>query len=104
MARRIRFRRNFSVGRVIAKVVGAVLALYVGGEIVDEIGSVMNGTESPFYPALELIGWTVGTDGGATACATTENMICEWTGSGILSVIGIIAIASVVMEFVHVKM
>ena len=63
MARRRRFRfraKKVKIGRVIAKVVGGVLALYVGGEIHDEIGSVMNGSENLFAPGLELIGWTVG--------------------------------------------
>lgn len=92
--RRIRFRRKFSIGRIVAKLVATILSLYVGGTIVTEIGDVMNGTTSPFYRGLTLIGWTVDTNGLITATS----------GSGILAVIGIIGIASIVMEFVEVRM
>lgn len=94
MARRVRFRKNINIGRVVAKLVGTIIALYVGGTIVTEIGSVMNGTTSAFYKGLSLIGWTVSSAG----------LITSTSGTGILSVIGIIGIASIVMEFVEFKM
>ncbi|MBD3249915.1 hypothetical protein GF336_07755 [Candidatus Woesearchaeota archaeon] len=52
-------------------------------------GNVMNGTSSPFYTGLSLIGWTV-----------TGNQITATSGSGVLAVVGIIAIAQIVTEFV----
>lgn len=90
---KVRFRKNINIGRVVAKIVSTVLALYVGGTIMVEIGNVMNSTTSPFYKGLTLIGWTVSADGQITATS----------GSGILAVIGIIGIATIVMEFVQVS-
>ena len=92
MAYRIRMR-SVNINRVVSKLVNVIIALYVGGTIVTELGNVMNGTSSAFYQGLTLIGWTV-TDGTITAT----------TGSGILSVIGIVGIASVVTEFVSFSM
>lgn len=86
-----RMKRNIDVTKVVNKVVKVVLALYVGGTILIEIGNVMNGTASPFYTGLKLIGWTVDATGTITSTS----------GSGILSVVGIIAVASIVMEFVE---
>lgn len=91
---KVRWKKGVNIGRVVAKVVATVLALYVGGTIMSEIGSVMNGTTSPFNKGLTLIGWTVSDAGLITS--TTAN-------SGILAVVGIIGIASIVMEFVNVS-
>lgn len=85
----VSFNRSFNINRVVRKLVYTILALYVGGTIVSTFGTVMNGTSSPFYSGLTLIGWTVT---GTTITATT--------GTGILAVVGIIGIASVIMEFV----
>ncbi len=93
MAFKVRARKGINIGRVVAKLVSTVLALYVGGTIMIEIGNVMNGTTSPFYRGLTLIGWTVSDAGLITATS----------GSGILAVIGIIGIATIVMEFVQIS-
>lgn len=84
-------------------------------------GTVMTNTTSPFYTGLTLIGWTVGssycnqslaygTTCGGTTCVsgtgltipTTGNINCitSTTGSGVLAVVGIIAIAQIVTEFI----
>lgn len=88
---KFRMKRGVSVNRVVKRIVVTILSLYVGGTIVTQIGTVMNGTTSPFYLGLKLIGWTV-SDAG---------QITDTSGSGILAVIGIVAIAGVVMEFVE---
>lgn len=87
---RIGLKRGINIGRVVAKILGTVLALYVGGTVMSTFGTVMNGTTSPFYNGLTLIGWTV-----------SSNQITATSGSGVLAVIGIIGIGSVVMEFVN---
>lgn len=84
-------KRGIDIGEVVKKIIKAVLSLYVGGTILIQLGLVMNGTSSPFYTGLKLIGWTVNTSGRIT----------DTTGSGILAVVGIIAISSVVLEFVE---
>ena len=123
MARRFsyRFRRNVNIPRVVAKIVGTVLALYVGGTIMTELGSIMINTSSVFHRGFTLIGWTVGstpTNGsnyppscGAVANASitsaptsVSNCITATSGAGLLSVIGIIGIASIVMEFVEFRL
>lgn len=88
------FKRGVNVGRVVAKIAYTVISLYVGGTVLTELGNVMNATTSAFYKGLSLIGWTVSTSGQITATS----------GTGILSVVGIIAIASIVLEFVNFKM
>lgn len=92
---RIRFRRQVNVNRVVSKIATTVIALYVGGTLLTQLGTVMNGTTSAFYPGLSLIGWTVSSTGQITS--TTA-------GTGLLSVIGLIAVASIVLEFVQFKM
>ena len=87
----MKMRKGVNIQRVVTKLVATLIALWAGGVIVTEIGSVMNGTTSPFYKGLTLIGWTVDSDSTITATS----------GSGILAVIGIIGIASVVLEFVQ---
>jgi hypothetical protein len=89
---KLRFNRDFNINRVVKRLVYTILALYVGGTIITTFGSVMNGTSSPFYQGLSLVGWTVN---------TTTNTITSTSGAGVLAVVGIIGIASVVLEFVR---
>ena len=93
MAYRMRMRK-VNISRVVSRLVNVIISLYVGGTIVTELGNVMNGTTSAFYSGLTLIGWIVSATGQITAT----------TGSGILSVIGIVGIASIVTEFVSFSM
>lgn len=86
--------KKVNINRVVAKTAMTIIALYVGGTIITELGNVMNSTTSPFYKGLTLIGWTVSTTGQITAT----------NGSGILAVVGIVGIASIVMEFVTFSM
>lgn len=88
-----RRKQNVNIGRVVSKIVVTVIALYAGGIIMTSLGTVMNGTSSPFYQGLTLIGWTL-----------TGTQITATTGTGILAVIGVLGIASVVMEFVEFRM
>lgn len=98
MAYRMKFRgmRNMRIGRVVTKIVAVLIALWVGGEILTALGDTMNGTTSPFYQGLTIIGWQVG-DGGAHP----EGLIHDTSGNGVLVVVGLIGIASVVLEFVQ---
>ena len=120
------FNKNFNVGRVISRLITGVLSLYVGGTILTEFGASMTNATSALYTGLGLIGWTVGdqiTNGTATyylscsnggtqslsplcttGCATIPdsltNCLTSTSGSGVLSVIGILVIAQVIMEFI----
>ena len=115
---KIRFNRNFDVNRVVKRLVQTVLALYVGGTVMSTFGTVMTNTTSPFYNGLSLIGWTVGntvsngTSPWVFTCDATKgvvnstitqptNCITSVSGSGVLAVIGIIAIAQIVTEFIN---
>lgn len=86
---KLRFNKGFNINNVVKRVVSTILALYVGGSILTEFGTAMNGTTSGFYTGLTLIGWTVSS---GTITATT-------TG-GVLTVVGIVAIAQIVTEFI----
>ena len=119
--RKVRFKKDFNIGRIVSKVTATIVALYAGGTIVSALGEVMNGTSSAFYEGLELIGWTVGdslTNGTAgnyysecisgtilvQATAPSATCITSVTGTGILAVFGIIGVASIVLEFVELRM
>jgi hypothetical protein len=85
----MKFNRNFDVSHIVKRLVYTILSLYVGGVILTVFGTVMNNTSSGFYSGLSLIGWTV-----------SAGTITSTTSGGVLSVVGIIAIAGIVMEFV----
>lgn len=91
---RMRFKRGMNVSGVVRRLTRTVLSLYVGGTILTELGNVMNGTVSSFYRGLSLIGWTVSTAGADINTITATN------GSGILSVVGIVALAQIVTSFI----
>lgn len=127
MAFRVHWRKKVSIKRVVSKLAFSVIGLYVGGTVLNQLGATMNQTESPFYKGLTLIGWTVGgypaCPGGenySTTCAypssgqacndlaqSTQpgnNCITKYTGGGgLLTVIGIVCLASIVLEFVAVR-
>lgn len=108
MAFRVRWRKKINIKRVVAKIAIAVVGLYVGGTLLNEIGSVMNCTGSPFYKGLTLIGWTITDNVNTTTCSSLSpspqnNVITSTEGSGVLAVVGIVAIASIVLEFVSFK-
>lgn len=99
-----RKKRNINIGRVVSKIAVTVIALYAGGIVITQLGVVMNGTCSPFYQGLTLIGWAVGSATCSTTGATNANTITATTNTGILAVVGVLGIASVVMEFVKFRM
>lgn len=59
--------------------------------MISELGDAMNGTTSAFYTGLSLIGWTVNSSNTITATST----------GGVLTVVGLIAIAAVILQFVR---
>lgn len=106
----MKFNRNFDVSHIVKRLVYTILSLYVGGVILTVFGTVMNCTSSGFYSGLSLIGWTVANavtnatclawEDSAVTAAGINNTITGVTSGGVLSVVGIIAIAGIVMEFV----
>ena len=89
----VKFKKSINIPRVIAKTTGVIIALYVGNEIINQIGTIVNGTTGPFNNGFKLIGWDV-----------VENEVTATDGTGVLSVIGVVGIASIVMEFVEFNM
>lgn len=111
MARRFRIRakRKINIPRVVAKTAGTIIALYVGNEIITQVGSIMNCTAGPFNDGFKLIGWTISDSYNITdtTCASYDNanlvnnVITDTSGAGVLAVVGIVGIASIIMEFVE---
>lgn len=117
---RVKFRKGFNVNRVVKRLVRTVLALYVGGMVMTTFGTTMSNTTSPFYTGLTLIGWSTeafpkynsttwcaecttgcGDPAGAGAIASASgNCLTSTSGSGVLAVVGIIAIAQIITEFI----
>lgn len=93
--RRISFNRDYNINSVVTKIVTTVLALWVGGVVLEAVRSTLltSGDSSQFFDGLTLIGWNVS---NGTVVAGTTN--------GILTVVGLIGIGSVIMEFVKIKM
>ena len=90
---RVKFRKKVNIPRVVGKLTAVIIALYVGNEIINQIGTIVNGTTGPFNNGFKLIGWTV-----------SSNTVTATTGAGVLSVIGVVGIASIVLEFVTFNM
>lgn len=104
---RFQRKRNVNIGRVVTKIAVTLIALYAGGIIMTSLGTVMNGTCSPFYQGLSLIGWTIGTGACSNANpagSSVANTVTATTQTGILGVVGVIGLASIVMEFVDIRM
>jgi len=87
---KVKMKRSINIPRVIAKVSATIISLYVGNEIITQVGNIVNGTTGPFNNGFKLIGWTV-----------VDNKITNTSGAGVLAVVGIVGIASIVMEFVE---
>lgn len=82
-----------------------------------QFGIVMQGSCSPFYTGLQLIGWKVGNystaeaastswsvwDGCGNASSTAKTVLYDSSGVGVLTVVGLVALAAVVMTFVDVS-
>lgn len=94
MAFRVQFNRRPNITRVVTRVFVTILALYVGGVMLNVLGTIMLNQCSVLYQGLTLIGWTV----------NTSNCITATDGTGILAIIGIVGIASVVLEFVRFRL
>jgi len=112
---RFSFKRksNVNIGRVVSKIAITLISLWAGGTILTVLGDTMYCTYSPFYTGLSLIGWSVSSvDFGNHVCnltsvgitGTKAGTITATSGVGILGVIGLIAIASIIMEFVQIRM
>lgn len=95
MAYKVRFRGmgNINIWRVVMKVIVTLVALWGGGIAMDAIGDSINGTSSPFYQGLSIIGYTV----------SATNQITATDGSGILAIVGIFAMIAIISEFVSVS-
>lgn len=120
MARRrfsVRMRKNVNVPRVVAKTTAVIIALYVGNEVINQIGSIINCTSGPFNTGFKLIGWTVSdnvfindtaggtcTSVGLNDLTTYNNLVTDVSGAGVLSVIGVVGVAAIVLEFVQFNM
>ena len=91
---KVGFRKNNGgIIRVIVEIIITLAGLYAGGTALTAMGTMMNGSTSPFYVGLGIIGWTVESDGH----------IISTTGSGILAVVGIFAIIAIIAKFVRVS-
>lgn len=115
MAFRVRFRKGGAINtkRVVGKIATTLLVLYVGGYFLTILGTTMEGTCSPFYSGLSLLGWLSGNNVTAVAdanfadsdivsgCLNSNNILYNTSNSGIMTVVGLLAIGSVVLEFVR---
>lgn len=116
MAFRIQRRKDVNAIRVAMKIIGTIIALWVGGFAYNIVAAVMNGTFSPFYKGLKLVGFTmvdavnssqdtcgVNTCSGAS-CETAYNCLIGTNSTSLLAVIGVLAIFWIAFEFIDVRM
>lgn len=109
---RVRFNRKVNIGRVIGKIVTSVLVLWVGSMAISAVAVAMNCTNGVFQTGMTFIGLGETTSPVAGGFNCTQSVgapagtYLDGTVSttGILSIIGIVAVASIVMEFVTIKL
>lgn len=89
------FRKGISVNKLVGMLLAVVIGLYVGGQVLETFGDAMENTCSPFYNGFTLIGWTVNANNCLADGATT-------TG-GVLSVVGIVALAYIIKKVIYIK-
>lgn len=95
----IGFNKSFNVQRLVKRMLYTILALFVGGITLQAFISSMNGTCSPFYNGLSFIGVSVTTAQCTTTGASNANTINSPTlSTSVLSVVGVIAIAGILMS------
>lgn len=98
-------KKGVNVQRVIYKIVATVIALWVGGEIIETIDGNINLTR-----CVNESNCSAGTvpnnifNSGFSFLGIDGSHVDGVSTTGILSVIGIIAAASIVLEFVDVSM
>lgn len=118
MAFRVRRKQNVNAWRVGLKIVGTLIGLWVSGFTLNIVYDLLNGTASPFYKGLTLIGLTVSdivnTSGTYDACGlansctgaschTIYNCITGQNSTSLLAIVGVIAIIWIVFEFIDVR-
>lgn len=94
MAFRVSARKNVRIGRVIGMITSTALALWVGSSILSSVAVSMNQTTNIFAKGFTLIGF------GASATGVLDGTVST---TGILSVVGLIGFASIVLQFIQVK-
>ena len=87
----IRAKRQLKPHRILFKLIIGAMALYTGNHILESIGKIINGTTSPFYSGLTLIGWSV----------TEEGTIHGTSSTGFIALTGLILIVLVIAEFIE---
>ena len=112
---RIRFRKDVSAGRIITKLIALVIVLFVGSSIINVVQGIVTDANADWNG-----GWIVAA-GDITACSNVhQQFIIQPTdnpftaafqflgfncaSSGIISVIGLILVASLALEFINVKL
>jgi hypothetical protein len=120
----MKFQKSGNVMTLVGSITTVLIALYAGGILMDALGDLLLHTANPFYQGLNLIGYTVGSSGtNGTAgyyykctvsqgdwalgtlnqytAASWTNCITSTAGSGVLAVIGIIALMKIISLFVR---
>lgn len=111
---KVRMRKGVNIKRVVKKLVYTLLTLWIGGFIVQTVADTMLGYCSPFFQGFSLFGWKVGNSTQAAAglpsgssiastCDTSKYILYDVTEAGILVIIGIVGVASILMEFVNIS-
>lgn len=114
---KVGFKKDVSLGKLVAMLLAAVITLYVGGQIIENFGSALQGTTSPFYNGFTLIGWGVGngvvngTEGSCHSAvhglsaqtAALPNCLLTVNTGGVLSVVGIVVLAFVIKKVIYIK-
>ena len=102
---RFRFsaRKKINISGVITKIAVTIIALWVGGEIITKVAEAIGNATTPFHKGFTLIGFNEQT----SQCTDTTSSLClngTVSTTGILSVVGLVAMASIIMDFVNVRM
>lgn len=86
---RVSLRRNVSPGRIIGQIIMVTIVLWVGSEILDAVGDTIDTNTGYFKTAFDFLG--MNTDAGADP-------------SGIITVVGILAVAAIALQFININL
>ncbi len=109
----VEFNKNFNISRLIKKIIYLVVGLLVGGLVLSAFIEAFRGYCSVFFNGLNILGvnittetvYSIGNDPALQSGCTGSSYVIGATGnldSGILTVVGIIGVAVILMtEFVN---
>ena len=92
MARTLRFKKKVDINKVTTKIVVLAITLWVAGLILHSVADAMKGTTPIFAKAYALLGFVLDSNNTITG---------QINPTGFMTIIGVVGVASIILEFVE---